>query len=125
MIAVVMGAPNSTYDSMRPNAFWRWGSIVTEGELLVRKDAPVGPEIKVSKHPPQGATVAQEGRRCSRQKGIEKQLVTDVQCSGSVGLPIVGKSLAGTHQASGANPHRRRCARRDSKVSLIWRLFGR
>jgi len=90
----------------------------------------VGPEIAVS-----GSTirkvraVAQEDVAVVVKKGIEKQLVTDVEVPKDLSAPaIVAGHWRGAHQAPGANPDQncRRRAGRDSKsqphLAAVWAL---
>ena len=78
MIAVVMGAPNSTVRFDEAKRLWRWAQWLQKGGISA-KGCTGWPEIMVS-----GSTlrkvraVAQEDVAVVVKKGIEKQLVTDV-----------------------------------------------
>jgi serine-type D-Ala-D-Ala carboxypeptidase (penicillin-binding protein 5/6) len=88
MIAVVMGAPSSTTRFDEAKRLLAMGFNSYRRVVLLRKDASVGPEIKVS-----GSTlrriraVAQEDIAVVVKKGIEKQLVTDVQVPKDLSAP--------------------------------------
>ena len=130
MIAVVMGAPNSTVRFDEARRLLAMGFNSYKKVVLVRKDAPVGPEIQVS-----GSTVrkvravAQEDVAVVIKKGMEKQLVTDVQVPKDLSAPAHRGQVIGEvrikQQDQILAERRRRRTRRDSKSDLIWRLFGR
>jgi D-alanyl-D-alanine carboxypeptidase (penicillin-binding protein 5/6) len=130
MIAVVMGAPNSTVRFDEAKRLLALGFNSYKKVVLVRKDAPIGPEIQVS-----GSTVrriravAQEDVTVVIKKGLEKQLVTDVQVPKDLSAPAHRGQVIGEVQikqqdqilakASAVVPEE------IPKVNLIWRLFGR
>jgi D-alanyl-D-alanine carboxypeptidase (penicillin-binding protein 5/6) len=130
MIAVVMGAPNSTVRFDEAKRLLAMGFNSYRKVVLVRKDAPVGPEIKVS-----GSTlrkvraVAQEDVAVVVKKGIEKQLVTEVQVPNDVSAPAHRGQVIGEVRIK----HQEQILARTAavvpeeipKVGLIWRLFGR
>jgi D-alanyl-D-alanine carboxypeptidase (penicillin-binding protein 5/6) len=130
MIAVVMGAPNSTVRFDEAKRLLAMGFNSYRKVVVVRKDAPVGPEIKVS-----GSTlrkvraVAQEDVAVVVKKGIEKQLVTDVEVPKDLSAPAHRGQVIGEVRIK----HQEQILTRTAvvvpeeipKVSLIWRLFGR
>ena len=130
MIAVVMGAPNSTVRFDEAKRLLAMGFNSYRRAVLVRKDAPVGPEIQVS-----GSTlrkvraVAQEDVAVVVKKGLEKQLVMDVQVPKDLSAPahrgqVIGEvriKLQDQILAKGAAV----IPEEIPKVNLIWRLFGR
>lgn len=130
MIAVVMGAPNSTVRFDEAKRLLAMGFNSYRKVVLVRKDAPVGPEIKVS-----GSTlrkvraVAQEDVAVVVKKGIEKQLVTDVEVPKDLSAPAHRGQVIGEVRIK----HQEQILTRTAvvvpeeipKVGLIWRLFGR
>jgi D-alanyl-D-alanine carboxypeptidase (penicillin-binding protein 5/6) len=97
---------------------------------LVRKEAAVGPEIQVS-----GSTVrkiravAQEDVAVLVKKGMEKQLVTDVQVPANLSAPAHRGEVIGEVQVKLQDQILVKTAavipEEIPKVSLIWRLFGR
>jgi serine-type D-Ala-D-Ala carboxypeptidase (penicillin-binding protein 5/6) len=130
MIAVVMGAPNSTVRFDEAKRLLAMGFNSYRKVVLVRKDAPVGPEIAVS-----GSTlrkvraVAQEDIAVVVKKGIEKQLVTDVQVPKDLSAPAHRGQVIGEvrikHQEQILTRTAAVVPEEIPKVSLIWRLFGR
>jgi D-alanyl-D-alanine carboxypeptidase (penicillin-binding protein 5/6) len=130
MIAVVMGAPNSTVRFDEAKRLLAMGFNSYRKVVLVRKDAPVGPEITVS-----GSTlrkvraVAQEDVAVVVKKGIEKQLVTDVQVPKDLSAPAHRGQVIGEvrikHQEQILTRTAAVVPEEIPKVSLIWRLFGR
>ena len=130
MIAVVMGAPNSTVRFDEAKRLLAMGFNSYRKVVVVRKDAPVGPEIKVS-----GSTlrklraVAQEDVAVVVKKGIEKQLVTDVEVPKDLSAPAHRGQVIGEVRIK----HQEQILTRTAvvvpeeipKVGLIWRLFGR
>jgi serine-type D-Ala-D-Ala carboxypeptidase (penicillin-binding protein 5/6) len=130
MIAVVMGAPNSTVRFDEAKRLLAMGFNSYRKVVLVRKDAPVGPEITVS-----GSTlrkvraVAQEDVAVVVKKGIEKQLVTDVQVPKDLSAPAHRGQVIGEvrikHQEQVLTRTAAVVPEEIPKVSLIWRLFGR
>jgi serine-type D-Ala-D-Ala carboxypeptidase (penicillin-binding protein 5/6) len=130
MIAVVMGAPSSTVRFDEAKRLLAMGFNSYKKVVLVRKDAPVGPEIQVS-----GSTVrkvravAQEDVAVVIKKGLEKQLVTDVQVPKDLSAPahrgqVIGEVLV-KHQDQILVKNAAVVPEEIPKVSLIWRLFGR
>jgi D-alanyl-D-alanine carboxypeptidase (penicillin-binding protein 5/6) len=130
MIAVVMGAPTSTVRFDEAKRLLAMGFNSYRKVVLVRKDAPVGPEIKVS-----GSTirkvraVAQEDVAVVVRKGIEKQLVTDVLVPKDLPAPAHRGQVIGEvrikHQEQLLAQTAAVVPEEIPKVSLIWRLFGR
>jgi D-alanyl-D-alanine carboxypeptidase (penicillin-binding protein 5/6) len=130
MIAVVMGAPNSTVRFDEAKRLLAMGFNSYRKVVLVRKDAPVGPEITVS-----GSTlrkvraVAQEDVAVVVKKGIEKHLVTDVQVPKDLSAPAHRGQVIGEvrikHQEQILTRTAAVVPEEIPKVSLIWRLFGR
>jgi serine-type D-Ala-D-Ala carboxypeptidase (penicillin-binding protein 5/6) len=130
MIAVVMGAPNSTVRFDEAKRLLSMGFNSYRKVVVVRKDAPIGPEIKVS-----GSTlrkvraVAQEDVAVVVKKGIEKQLVTDVQVPQDLSAPAHRGQVVGEVRIKHQDQILARTAavvpEEIPQVSLIWRLFGR
>jgi serine-type D-Ala-D-Ala carboxypeptidase (penicillin-binding protein 5/6) len=130
MIAVVMGAPNSTTRFDEAKRLLAMGFNSYKKVVVVRKDAPVGPEIRVS-----GSTVrrvravAQEDIAVVIQKGLEKQLVTDVQVPKDLTAPAHRGQVIGEVQIRQQDQILAKAAavvpEEIPKVNLIWRLFGR
>jgi serine-type D-Ala-D-Ala carboxypeptidase (penicillin-binding protein 5/6) len=98
--------------------------------VLVRRDAPVGPEIKVSGNTIRRLrAVAQEDVAVVVKKGTEKQLVTDVQVPKDLSAPahrgqVIGEVLI-KHQEQILTRTAAVVPEEIPQVSLIWRLFGR
>jgi serine-type D-Ala-D-Ala carboxypeptidase (penicillin-binding protein 5/6) len=130
MIAVVMGAPSSTTRFDEAKRLLAMGFNSYRRVVLVRKDAPVGPEIMVS-----GSTlrriraVAQEDIAVVIKKSIEKQLVTDVQVPQDLSAPAHRGQVIGEVRIKHQDQILTRTAavvpEEIPKVGLIWRLFGR
>jgi serine-type D-Ala-D-Ala carboxypeptidase (penicillin-binding protein 5/6) len=130
MIAVVMGAPSSTTRFDEAKRLLAMGFNGYRRIVLVRKDAPVGPEIKVS-----GSTlrqmraVTQEDIAVVVKKGIEKQLVTDVQVPKDLVAPAHRGQVIGEvrikHQEQILTRSAAVVPEEIPRVGLIWRLFGR
>jgi serine-type D-Ala-D-Ala carboxypeptidase (penicillin-binding protein 5/6) len=130
MIAVVMGAPSSTTRFDEAKRLLAMGFSSYRRVVVLRKDAPIGPEIKVS-----GSTlrriraVAQEDIAVVVKKGIEKQLVTDVQVPKDLSAPAHRGQVIGEVRIKHQDQILTRTAavvpEEIPKVSLIWRLFGR
>jgi D-alanyl-D-alanine carboxypeptidase (penicillin-binding protein 5/6) len=130
MIAVVMGAPTSTARFEEAKRLLAMGFSSYRKVVFVRKDASVGPEIQVS-----GSTVrkiravAQEDVAVVVKKGMEKQLVTDVQIPASLSAPAHRGQVIGEvrvkHQDLILAKTSAVIPEEIPKVSLIWRLFGR
>jgi serine-type D-Ala-D-Ala carboxypeptidase (penicillin-binding protein 5/6) len=130
MIAVVMGAPNSTVRFDEAKRLLAMGFNSYRKVVVVRKGAPVGPEINVS-----GSTlrkvraVAQEDVAVVVKKGVEKQLVTDVQVPKDLSAPAHRGQAIGEVRIKLQDQILTRAAavvpEEIPKVSLIWRLFGR
>jgi D-alanyl-D-alanine carboxypeptidase (penicillin-binding protein 5/6) len=130
MIAVVMGAPNSAVRFDEAKRLLAMGFNSYRKVVLVRKDAPVGPEIKVS-----GSTIrkvraiAQEDVAVVVKKGLEKQLQTDVRVPNDLTAPAHRGQVIGEVRIK----HQEQILARSDvvvpeeipQVSLIWRLFGR
>jgi D-alanyl-D-alanine carboxypeptidase (penicillin-binding protein 5/6) len=130
MIAVVMGAPNGAVRFDEAKRLLAMGFNSYRKVVVVRKDAPVGPEISVS-----GSTlrkvraVAQEDMAVVVKKGVEKQLVTAVQVPKELAAPAHRGQVIGEvriqlqeqilNQTAAVVPEE------IPKVSFIWRLFGR
>jgi D-alanyl-D-alanine carboxypeptidase (penicillin-binding protein 5/6) len=125
-----MGAPSSTVRFDEAKRLLAMGFNSYKKVVLVRKDAPVGPEIQVS-----GSTVrkvravAQEDVAVVIKKGLEKQLVTDVQVPKDLSAPahrgqVIGEVLV-KHQDQILVKSAAVVPDEIPKVSLIWRLFGR
>jgi serine-type D-Ala-D-Ala carboxypeptidase (penicillin-binding protein 5/6) len=130
MIAVVMGAPSSTARFDEAKRLLAMGFNSYRKIVLVRKDAPVGPEIQVS-----GSTVrkvravAQDDIAVVVKKGVEKQLVTDVQVPKDLSAPAHRGQVIGEvrvkHQDQILTTGVAVVPEEIPKVNLIWRLFGR
>jgi serine-type D-Ala-D-Ala carboxypeptidase (penicillin-binding protein 5/6) len=130
MIAVVMGAPNSTVRFDEAKRLLAMGFNSYRKVVVVRRDAPVGPEIQVS-----GSTVrkvravVQEEVAVVVKKGIEKQLVTDVQVPKNLSAPAHRGQVIGEvrikHQDQILTKTAAVVPEEIPKVSLLWRLFGR
>jgi D-alanyl-D-alanine carboxypeptidase (penicillin-binding protein 5/6) len=130
MIAVVMGAPNSAVRFDEAKRLLAMGFNSYRKVVVVRKDAPVGPEINVS-----GSTlrkvraVAQEDVAVVVKKGVEKQLVTDVQVPKELSAPAHRGQAIGEVRIKLQDQILTRTAavvpEEIPQVSLIWRLFGR
>jgi serine-type D-Ala-D-Ala carboxypeptidase (penicillin-binding protein 5/6) len=130
MIAVVMGAPTSTVRFDEAKRLLAMGFNGYRKVIVVRKEAPVGPEIQVS-----GSTVrkvravAQEDVAVIVKKGLEKQLVTDVQVPKDLSAPVhrgqvIGEVLV-KHQDQILTKSAAVVPEEIPRVNLIWRLFGR
>jgi serine-type D-Ala-D-Ala carboxypeptidase (penicillin-binding protein 5/6) len=130
MIAVVMGAPSSTTRFDEAKRLLAMGFNSYRRVVLVRKDAPIGPEIRVS-----GSTlrriraVAQEDIAVVIKKSIEKQLVTDVQVPQDLSAPAHRGQVIGEVRIKHQDQILTRTAavvpEEIPKVGLVWRLFGR
>jgi D-alanyl-D-alanine carboxypeptidase (penicillin-binding protein 5/6) len=130
MIAVVMGAPSSTVRFDEAKRLLAMGFNSYRKVVVVRRDAPVGPEIQVS-----GSTVrkvravVQEEVAVVVKKGIEKQLVTDVQVPKNLSAPAHRGQVIGEvrikHQDQILTKTAAVVPEEIPKVSLLWRLFGR
>jgi serine-type D-Ala-D-Ala carboxypeptidase (penicillin-binding protein 5/6) len=130
MIAVVMGAPSSTARFDEAKRLLAMGFNSYRKVVLVRKDAPVGPEIQVS-----GSTVrkvravAQDDIAVVVKKGVEKQLTTDVQVPKDLSAPAHRGQVIGEvrvkHQDQILTTGVAVVPEEIPKVNLIWRLFGR
>jgi D-alanyl-D-alanine carboxypeptidase (penicillin-binding protein 5/6) len=130
MIAVVMGAPNSTVRFDEAKRLLAMGFNAYRKVVVVQKEAPIGPEIQVS-----GSTVrrvravAQEDVAVVVKKGIEKQLETDVQVPKTLSAPahrgqVIGEVLV-KHQDQILTKSAVVVPEEIPKVSLLWRLLGR
>jgi serine-type D-Ala-D-Ala carboxypeptidase (penicillin-binding protein 5/6) len=130
MIAVVMGAPSSTVRFDEARRLLALGFNSYKKVVLVRKDTPVGPEIQVS-----GSTVrkiravAQDDVAVVIKKGMEKQLVTDVQVPKDLSAPAHRGQVIGEVRIKQQDQILANVAavipEEIPKVNLIWRLFGR
>jgi D-alanyl-D-alanine carboxypeptidase (penicillin-binding protein 5/6) len=130
MIAVVMGAPSSTVRFDEAKRLLAMGFNSYRKVVLVRKDAPLGPDIQVS-----GSTVrrvravAQEEVAVIVKKGLEKQLVTDVQVPTTLSAPAHRGQVIGEVRITQEDQILAKSAvvvpEEIPKVNLIWRLFGR
>jgi D-alanyl-D-alanine carboxypeptidase (penicillin-binding protein 5/6) len=130
MIAVVMGAPNSTVRFDEARRLLALGFNSYKKVVLVRKDGPVGPEIQVS-----GSTVrkiravAQNDVAVVIKKGMEKQLVTDVQVPKDLSAPAHRGQVIGEVRIKQQDQILANAAvvvpEEIPKVNLLWRLFGR
>jgi D-alanyl-D-alanine carboxypeptidase (penicillin-binding protein 5/6) len=130
MIAVVMGAPSSTVRFDEARRLLALGFNNYKKVVVVRKDAPVGPEIQVS-----GSTVrrvravAQEDVAVVIKKGMEKQLVTDIQVPKDLSAPAHRGQVIGEVRIKQQDQNLANAAvvvpEEIPKVNLIWRLFGR
>jgi len=130
LIAVVMGAPSSTLRFDEAKRLLAMGFNGFRKMVLARKDAPVGPEIVVS-----GSTirkiraVAQDDLTVVVKKGMEKQLVLDVQVPATLPAPAhrgqeIGEVRVKQHEQTLAKTAAI-VPEEIPKVGLIWRLFGR
>jgi serine-type D-Ala-D-Ala carboxypeptidase (penicillin-binding protein 5/6) len=130
MIAVVMGAPSSTSRFDEAKRLLAMGFNSYRKVVLVRKDASVGPEIQVSGSSVRKLrAVAQEDVAVVVKKGVEKQLVTDVQVPANLSAPahrgqVIGEILV-RHQDQTLARAAAVIPEEVPQVSLIWRLFGR
>jgi D-alanyl-D-alanine carboxypeptidase (penicillin-binding protein 5/6) len=130
MIVVVMGAPSSTVRFDEAKRLLAMGFNSYRKVVVVRRDAPVGPEIQVS-----GSTVrkvravVQEEVAVVVKKGLEKQLVTDVQVPQNLSAPAHRGQVIGEvrikHQDQILTKTAAVVPEEIPKVSLLWRLFGR
>ncbi len=129
LIAVVMGAPSSGLRFEEAKRLLAMGFNSYKKVVLVRKEAPVGPEIPVS-----GSTVrkiravAQDDLAVVVKKGLEKQLVADVQVPASISAPAHRGQPIGevSVKQQGRILAKTAAVVPDEipKVGLIWRLFG-
>lgn len=130
LIAVVMGAPSSAARFDEAKRLLAMGFNGFRKVVLARKDAPVGPEIVVS-----GSTirkiraVAQDDLSVVVKKGMEKQLVLDVQVPANLPAPAhrgqeIGEVRVKQHEQTLAKTAAI-VPEEIPKVGLIWRLFGR
>jgi D-alanyl-D-alanine carboxypeptidase (penicillin-binding protein 5/6) len=129
LIAVVMGAPTSNVRNDETKRLLAMGFNGYKKVLFVRKEAPVGPEIRVSASTVRKIrAVAQDDLAVVVKKGQEKQLVAEVQVPPSIEAPAhrgqpIGEVLV---------KHQDRILARTAavipeeipKVGLIWRIFG-
>ena len=130
MIAVVMGAPSSTSRFDEAKRLLAMGFNSYRKVVLVRKDASVGPEIQVSGSSVRKLrAVAQEDVAVVVKKGVDKQLVTDVQVPANLSAPahrgqVIGEILV-RHQDQTLARAAAVIPEEVPQVSLIWRLFVR
>ena len=130
MIAVVMGAPSSTARFDEAKRLLSMGFNSYRKVVLVRKDAWVGPEIQVSGSSVRKLrAVAQEDVAVVVKKGVDKQLVTDVQVPANLSAPahrgqVIGEILV-RHQDQTLARAAAVIPEEVPQVSLLWRLFGR
>jgi D-alanyl-D-alanine carboxypeptidase (penicillin-binding protein 5/6) len=130
MIAVVMGAPSSTVRFDEAKRLLAMGFNSYRKVVVARRDAPVGPEIQVS-----GSTVrkvravVQDEVAVVVKKGIERQLVTEVQVPKGLTAPAHRGQVIGEvyvkHQDQILLKTAAVVPEEIPKVSLLWRLFGR
>jgi D-alanyl-D-alanine carboxypeptidase (penicillin-binding protein 5/6) len=130
LIAVVMGAPTSAIRFDEAKRLLAMGFNGFRKVLLVRKDAPVGPDIAVS-----GSTVrriravAQDDLSVVVKKGLEKQLVLDVQVPANLSAPAHRGQEIGEVRVKQQDQILAKTAavvpEEIPQVSWIWRLFGR
>jgi serine-type D-Ala-D-Ala carboxypeptidase (penicillin-binding protein 5/6) len=130
MIAVVMGAPSSNVRFEEARRLLSMGFNSYRKVLVVRKDTPIGPEIQVS-----GSTVrkfravAQEDLAVIVKKGIEKQLVTEVQVPANLTAPAHrGQAIGEVRVKQQEQILTKTIAivpEEIPQVGLIWRLLGR
>jgi serine-type D-Ala-D-Ala carboxypeptidase (penicillin-binding protein 5/6) len=130
LIAVVMGAPTSTVRFDEAKRLLAMGFNGYKKVVVIRKDAPVGPEIQVS-----GSTVrkiravAQDDLALVVKKGAEKQLVTDVQVPPNIEAPAHRGQVIGEVRVKQQDQILATTAavvpEEIPQVGLIWRLFGR
>jgi D-alanyl-D-alanine carboxypeptidase (penicillin-binding protein 5/6) len=130
MIAVVMGAPSSTSRFDEAKRLLAMGFNGYRKVVLVRKDASVGPEIQVSGSSMRKLrAVAQEDVAVVVKKGIDKQLVTDVEVPANLSAPAHRGQVIGEVRVRHQDQILARAAavipEEIPRVSLIWRLFGR
>jgi serine-type D-Ala-D-Ala carboxypeptidase (penicillin-binding protein 5/6) len=129
-IAVVMGAHTSAACFDEAKRLLALGFNSSHKGVIVRQDAPMGPEMQVSGRTVRKIrTVAETDLAVVVKKGAEKQLVTDVQVPPRLDAPahrgqVIGdvrvtqqdQTLASTAAVILEDiPH----------VGLMWRLFGR
>lgn len=129
-IAVVMGAPTSGVRFEEAKRLLAMGFNSYKKVVFVRKDAPIGPEIRVS-----GSTVrkmravAQDDLAVVVKKGIEKQLVADIQLPPSIAAPAHRGQPIGEISVK----HKDRILAKTPavipeeipQVGLLWRILGR
>jgi D-alanyl-D-alanine carboxypeptidase (penicillin-binding protein 5/6) len=130
LIAVVMGAPTSNVRFEEAKRLLAMGFNGFRRVLLARKDAPVGPDIAIS-----GSTirkiraVAQNDLSVVVKKGMEKQLVLDVQVPTTLSAPAHRGQEIGEVRVKQQDQILAKTAaiipEEIPKVGLIWRLFGR
>jgi serine-type D-Ala-D-Ala carboxypeptidase (penicillin-binding protein 5/6) len=130
MIAVVMGAPSSTSRFDEAKRLLAMGFNGYRKVVLVRKDASVGPEIQVSGSSVRKLrAVVQEDVAVVVKKGVDKQLVTDVQVPANLSAPAHRGQVIGEVRVRHQDQILARAAavipEEIPQVSLIWRLFGR
>jgi D-alanyl-D-alanine carboxypeptidase (penicillin-binding protein 5/6) len=130
MIAVVMGAPSSTARFDEAKRLLSMGFNSYRKVVLVRKEASVGPEIQVSGSSVRKLrAVAQEDVAVVVKKGVDKQLMTDVQVPTNLSAPahrgqVIGEILV-RHQDQTLARAAAVIPEEIPQVSLFWRLFGR
>ena len=129
-IAVVMGAPSSGVRFDEAKRLLAMGFNGYKKVVFVRRDAPIGPEIRVS-----GSTVrkiravAQDDLTVVVKKGLEKQLVSDVQLPPSIsapahrGQPIGEVWVKHKDQILAKTPAV--VPEEIPQVGMFWRIFGR
>jgi D-alanyl-D-alanine carboxypeptidase (penicillin-binding protein 5/6) len=130
LIAVVMGAPTSTMRFEEAKRLLAMGFNSFRKVTVARKDAVVGPDIAVS-----GSTVrkiravAQHDLSVVVKKGVEKQLVLDVQVPASLAAPAHRGQEIGEVRVKHQDQILAKAAaiipEEIPKVGWIWRLFGR
>jgi D-alanyl-D-alanine carboxypeptidase (penicillin-binding protein 5/6) len=130
MIAVVMGAPSSQMRFDEARRLLSMGFNGYRKVVIVRKDAPIGPEIQVS-----GSTVRKfravtpEDLAVVVKKGAEKQLVTDVQVPANLAAPAHRGQVIGEVRVKQQDQILTKALavvpEEIPQVGLIWRLLGR
>jgi D-alanyl-D-alanine carboxypeptidase (penicillin-binding protein 5/6) len=130
MIAVVMGAPSSTSRFDEAKRLLAMGFNSYRKVIVVRKDASVGPEIQVSgSNVRKLRAVAQEDLAVVVKKGVDKQLVTDVQVPANLSAPAHRGQVIGEVRVRHQDQILAKAAavvpEEVPQVSLIWRLLGR
>jgi D-alanyl-D-alanine carboxypeptidase (penicillin-binding protein 5/6) len=130
MIAVVMGASTSNARFDEARRLLALGFNGYRKVIVVRKDSPIGPEIQVS-----GSSlrkfraVVQEDLAIVVRKGVEKQLVTDVQVPANLTAPAHRGQVIGEVRVKQQEQILTKTAavvpEEIPQVGLIWRILGR
>ncbi|MBI3327396.1 MAG: D-alanyl-D-alanine carboxypeptidase [Nitrospinae bacterium] len=129
-IAVVMGAPSSGVRFDEAKRLLAMGFNGYKKVVFVRKDAPIGPEIRVS-----GSTVrkiravAQDDLTIVVKKGLEKQLVSAVQLPPNISAPAHRGQPIGEvwvkHKDQVLGKTSAVVPEEIPQVGMFWRIFGR